>query len=177
MERLESETRPVLTPMLNDEVVSLSHSAQTTLARWITLRVLTAQYAHPGGKRIIASGTHSRFYHARELPRGAQIWIGRYNGAGAWPTQYHHVELYASADGVPEPLDPDVFMITCSVGYVVFAYWGHEIHSFGPAVDASVLAEYLTPIWPVTESVVEWPPRGLIGKNGVAEILRRFPID
>ena len=177
MERLESETSPVLTPMLNDEVVSLSASAQATLARWIMLRVLAAQFAHPADKRSIASETYHRFFRSRELPRGAQIWIGRYNGAGPWPTQYHHVELYASAEGIPEPSEPDISMVTFPVGYVAFAYWGHEIYPHGPAVDATALGDYLTPIWPVTEASVAWPPRSLIGQHGVADILRRFPIE
>jgi hypothetical protein len=176
MERIESETRPILTPLLGDEAVLLPAAAQAILARWITLRVMVAQYGHPAGKQVIPAGAYDRFYRSRELPGGAQIWIGRYGGAGAWPTQYHHVELYASGSMWPEPARPNLYLVACSIGYVAFIYWGHEIADM-PAVDAQGLADYLLPIWPASEFDVAWPPPGVLGENGVEAALRRFPID
>jgi hypothetical protein len=53
------------------------------------------------------------------------VWLGRYSGAGAGPTQYNHLELYVSAPpAVPEPPEPNVHRVACSVGYVAFIYWG-----------------------------------------------------
>jgi hypothetical protein len=175
MEDLESETRPVLVPMLEDRAVILDASDQDILAKWATLRTLMAQHGHPPGKQAIPAESYHRFYRSRERPVGAQIWTGRYSGAGAWPTDYHHVELFVSSPGRPDPARPNGYVVAFSVGYVAFLYWGHEIED-GPVIDIGGLAPYFVPIWPVGASV-DWPPPGLIGAGGLEAAIRRLPID
>jgi hypothetical protein len=177
MESIEEETRPILIPMLRDAPTTLEPVAQDTLARWATLRILIAQHGHPPGRRrAIPPGRFTAFYNSRALPLGAQIWIGRCNGEGPWPTNYHHVELHSSAFGRPEPATPNGYFTAFSVGYLAFVYWGHEIES-GPVVgNLGGLTPYLTPIWPARADPIVWPPRGLLGADGLQAVAKHFPI-
>lgn len=175
MERLEAETRPILIPMLEDRAVVLDEPSQDKLSRWATLRMLMAQHGHPPNKQPVLAETYHRFFRSGAPPVGAQIWTGRYSGAGAWPTNYHHVELFFSGQNRPEPVHPNGYAVAFSVGYVAFLYWGHELHD-GPAIDLGGLAPYFVPIWPAVPSV-EWPPTGLIGAGGLEGAIRRLPIE
>jgi hypothetical protein len=175
MERLETETRPILIPMLEDRTVVLGGREQGILARWATLRTLVAQHGHPAGKQAIPAETYHRFYQSRELPMGAQIWTGRYGGAGAWPTDYHHLELFQSGPDRPEPERPNSYVVAFSVGYVAFLYWGHELKG-GLRLDLSNLAPYFLPIWP-TGAPVRWPPPGVIGAGELEAVIRGLPIE
>ena len=170
MERLEAETRPILIPMLQDQRVTLDARKQDTLAKWAALRTLIAQHGHPPGKRAISPETYHRFYRSRELPIGARIWIGRYSGAGAWPTDYRHVELFFSTEGRPEPTQPNGYAVAFTVGYVAFLHWGHEIEA-GPGANIGVLSPFFVSIWP-TGPAVEWPPAGLIEASELDAAIR-----
>jgi hypothetical protein len=176
MEDLEAEVRPVLIPMLEDKAVVLDAIQQHTLAKWATLRAMMAQHAHPPGKQAIPAATYHRFYRTRTLPVGAQVWTGRYGGAGGWPTDYHHVELFHSGPGRPEPASPNGYVAAFSVGYAAFLYWGHEIED-GPVLDiGGDLSRYFVPVWPPT-APVDWPPPGVLGANGLEASIRGLPIE
>jgi hypothetical protein len=176
MEGLETETQPILIPMLEDKAVVLDAIQQHTLAKWATLRVLMGQHGLPSDMRAIPEASYHRFYDSRALPLGAQIWVGRYNGAGEWPTEYNHLELFLPQPERPEPSRPNGYMVACSVGYVALLYWGHELQD-GQAIDSlGALTGYFAPIWPVSGPFV-WPPPGLIGATGLEAALRSLPVD
>jgi hypothetical protein len=176
MEALESAARPILVPMLEDKTVVLDAIQQSTLAKWATLRVLMAQHAHPPGMRAIPDASYHRFYRSLALPVGAQVWTGRYGGAGGWPTDYHHLELFASGPTRPEPPSPNVYTSAFSVGYVAFLYWGHEIED-GPIIDIGRdLSRWWLPVWPVG-GPIDWPPTGVLGADGLEASIRKLPVD
>jgi hypothetical protein len=174
MERLEAAARPLLEPMLRNENVPLDADAQLILTQWATLRILVAQHTHPQYRSIPDWRLH-RFYRSRfALPIGAQVWIGRYNGAGGWPTDYRHMALHMMRGG-PAPELPNGFVAAFSVGYVAFFYFGHEIAD-GPLFEPSGDFEtYFRPIWPGAGPVI-WPPRGLLGRGGLASAIRSVPV-
>ena len=124
---------------------------------------------------MIPADAYPRFHRSRDIPWVAQIWTGRYGGAGAWPTEYQRVELFVSRSG-PEPPSPNAYVAAFSVGYVAFLYWGISIKD-GPVLDIGrSLAEYFMPIWPVG-APTGWPPSGVIGADGLRAAIRDLPID
>ncbi len=176
MEDLEAYVQPALVPMLQDQRVALGVKAQWGLSMWATLRVLVAQHGHEADARSIPERAYHRFYETRALPVGAQVWLGRYSGGGAWPTDYQHVELFASGPSRPEPPGPNAYVVAFSVGYVAFLYWGHDIED-GPVLDiGSDLGRFFVPIWPIARDGVEWPPPGLLGADGLEAAIRGLPI-
>lgn len=175
MNDLEQEAAPLLIPMLHNEEVKLRPEEQRTLARWATLKLLVAQEMHPSLQRIIDSSRYRQFYIDRSLPSGAQVWLGRYSGAGSWPTNYRFQTLFMTMHGQDEPPLPNAYLAGFTIGYLAFVYWGHEIRN-GAVADTTQVDEYLTQIWPAT-GVAHWPPAGLMEADGLDFVLDRFPIN
>jgi hypothetical protein len=173
MEGVESETRPVLTPLIQHKDRTLDPCDQEVLARWATIRVMMAQLAYPAGKRdAIQPESYHRFFEVGELPN-CQIWLARRNGEGPWPTDYHHRELFITLAGLPEPATPNAYVAAFAVGHVAFFYWGSQFKQ-GPVLTLGEnLMPYLLPIWPEI-SPVRWPPRAVLGPTGLEAIVREL---
>lgn len=173
MSQVESETKPILAPMIRHEELSLGPVEQETLARWATLRVLMGQHGHPRERRrAIPEESYHRFYRAGELPT-CQIWIARRNGEGSWPTDYHHRELFIELVGAPQPTAPNAYITAFAVGHVAFVYWGSQFKQ-GPTIDVGEdMSPFLLPIWPDISSV-QWPPRGLLGETGLEAVVKNL---
>jgi hypothetical protein len=175
MNDLEKEVRPTLIPMLENKAGALTTTQQESLAKWATLKVLMGQHGHPKDLHTIPTEAYHRFYRTRALPVGAQIWTGRYDGSGSWPTHYRHVEMFFSATGRPEPARANGYVVAFAVGYVAFLYFGHEIED-GPILDIGRdLGRYFVPVWPTTPVDLLWPPHGLLGSDGLDATLRGLP--
>jgi hypothetical protein len=165
MEQIETAARPILTPMLDDKRVSLDISGVDVLAQWVTLRVMVAQHAYPKERRrSITQERYRAFFQTRQVPPGTQIWVGRYSGAGPWPTQYYHREIRIAR---PDTSPPNAYIVGFSVGYVAFVCWGHEVTAGAIVRLGQKMHELLAPIWPAL-SPISWPPPGLLGAEGLA---------
>jgi hypothetical protein len=171
---LEREVAPLLIPMLRNEVTQFRPEAQQTIARWATLKVLVAQQSHPSGKQTVPAARYRRFFVDRQLPSGAQIWIGRRNGEGSWPTDYQYHELFMTPGGEDEPTNPNAYLVAFSIGYLAFFYWGHELQH-GPVANLGEVASFVSQVWPAT-GVSSWPPQGLLKADGLKFIMNRFPL-
>ncbi|HWI96187.1 MAG TPA: hypothetical protein VNS60_09000 [Solirubrobacterales bacterium] len=173
MSQIENEAKPILAPMVQHQEQTLGPIEQETLARWATLRVLMGQHGHPKEKRnAIPEERYHRFFEAREMPN-CQIWIARRNGEGAWPTDYHHRELFIELVGAPEPTAPNAYVTAFAVGHVAFICWGSQFKK-GPTVDVGDnMRPFLLPIWPDILPV-RWPPDGVLGPNGLEAVARNL---
>jgi hypothetical protein len=175
MEGLEDEARPFLIPMLHNEPVALKPEAQRTVARWATLKLFIAHLAHRREQQNISSDRYRLFYADLSLPRAAQVWLGRYSGAGSWPTDYNFRELFVTLNGGEEPERSNAYLAGFTIGYLAFFYWGHELDR-GPVADISAVSPYVTQIWPAT-GVASWPPPALLDGDGLRLVMERFPIN
>jgi len=171
MSDVENSVMPSLIPMLANEETTLDCRAQDSLARWATLRMMIAQLGHPAERRrAIPPERYARFYSGLAMPPGAQVWLGRHDGSGGWPTEYQYRELFVSALGQPEPSSPNAYVAAFSIGYAAFVYWGSELSSLF-LHDLGRLAPYVVPVWPVRPPSVRWPPQELVRKDGLASIV------
>jgi len=175
MERIEDEARPFLIPMLEDRETELRPQAQRAVARWATLKLLVAHLGHRAEKQSIPAARFRQFFIDRSFPSGARVWIGRYDGTGAWPTHYRYLELFVSENGGTEPDESNGYLAGFSVGHLVFFYWGHELRH-GPLPDVSRVAAYLAPVWPAT-GTARWPPEQSLDGDGMRFVMERFPVD
>jgi hypothetical protein len=171
MEGIESETRPILTPMIQHESVNLDPCDQEVLARWATLRVMMAQYMFPPEKhRPIRPERYHRFYEAKELPPKAQVWIARRNGEGPWPTHCVHKELFIAT---PKSSGPNAYITAFAVGHVAFVYWGHEVKDGATLRIGKGMKPFLLPIWPEIDPI-RWPPVGLLGETDIDAVVENL---
>lgn len=175
MERIEADARASLVPMLEDRPVDLRPEAQRAVARWATLKLLVAHLGHPADRQSIPAERYRSFFIDRSLPVGARVWIGRYGGAGAWPTDYSYLELSLTEYGARPPRIPNAYLAGFSVGHLAFFYWGHEL-PHGPTPEVTRVANYLTSVWPATGRA-SWPPEDPLDGDGIRFVMNRFPVD
>jgi len=174
MSVLEDEAAPLLIPMLRNEEVELRPPEQRVVSLWATLKMLVAHEGHGNVKRVIPRDRYRQFYADRRLPVGAEIWLGRYNGAGPWPTSYQYRELFITPPGEEKVTQPNAYLVGFTIAYLAFFIWGHELR-YGPAADIRQIEPYLTQVWPAT-GVTKWPPPGLLEADGLRFAMERFPI-
>ena len=173
MGQLEEQVAPLLTPMLNNEEVTLRPLEQQAIARWATLKMLVAQEMHGETAPVVPLERFRQFFIDRRLPIGGQVWLGRYSGGGPWPTSYRFQSLYLTLNGEDGPGHPNAYLLGFSIGHLAVVYWGHEIVN-GPTPDIAPISEYLIPIWPATGQV-QWPPPALMEADGLDFVLDQFP--
>ncbi len=105
MSRLESAVKPILTPMLLDESIVLSPDDQRTLAAWITMKLMVAEFTRPTD---VVTRLDQRTSLMRSLipPSGWTIWIGR-RQARKWRSGYwRHAATIGLAEQGQVPLPP-----------------------------------------------------------------------
>jgi hypothetical protein len=176
---IETEARPFLMPLIADQAISLDASAQTTLAIWATKTLLMLQRTHKRKERSMDDNAYRWFRtHRWPLPN-EQIWIGRYNGSGDWPTSYRHFGmLIRKKPTVPQP--PDGINAHCAafgIGHLVFLAFGHT-HESRPSArvkPGTPAAAAMRPIWPAFGGAVDFPPSGIVdGNSGLDAMIEAF---
>jgi len=147
---------------------SLSVEDQEVLSKWVTLQSMMTQCGHPTDRqRSIPSSHYKAFYESGLVPVGSQIWVGRYDGSGPWPSQYIHKEFFLAR---PDSAGPNAYLSAFTIGYAAFVLWGHQVSTGAAIFPTEHMLNFISPIWPATEAV-NWPPRGLIGRSGLAFIV------
>jgi hypothetical protein len=171
MERIEDETRPLLTPLIQHQDAELGPLEKETLARWATLRVMMALYLDPSDRpKVIPPERYHRLYEVGELPPKAQIWMARRKGEGPWPLDGSRKELFI---GAVRPPYPNAYISAFAVGHVAFIYWGHEVEDGATVRIGDGMKPYLLPIWPDINPS-PWPPRGLLGAEGLNTVVNKL---
>ncbi len=176
---IEREARPFLLPLIAGQPCSLGADAQVALAIWTTKTLLMLQRTHKGKERSIEDSAFRWFRQHRWPLPNEQLWIGRYDGSGDWPTSYRHYGmLIRKKPAVPQP--PKGLNAHCAsiaIGHLVFLAFGHT-HPDGPVAgikSGTVAAATLRPIWPALGDTVEFPPPGIVdGNSGLDAIIDAF---
>ena len=156
MSALEAEVKPILTPLILGERTQISGSAASTLAKWITLKVLVAE-CNLEGDNVASKSDREAFRSTLRLPHNFQIWIGRC-GVGGWAAAYvRHAAVLSLS---PEIKPQHRFKNTHTVSFGIGALFVHVIHTtvgdLSPGMSANHL-QFLIPIEPFSGDAV-WPP-------------------
>jgi hypothetical protein len=183
MSVLESQTKPIVKPLLADLVVTLGVDEQRVLARWGLKTAMV--FASIVDSPAFAPAERQAMVSSDSLPlTGISVWIGRQSVSN---------ELYFSGRRLlnPVPFDPaqkelselvDGFAATFGFGRVVLQFLRlrrregaagrhHTLH-IQPGPWHRALAE----VWPVRPSGARWPPPLSFSETGVTldELAHRF---
>ncbi len=174
MEQIEAEARPSLILMLEDRAVEHRPEAQRAIARWATLKLLVAHLGHPPEKQSIPAARYRQFLSTARCPP-ARVWLARYGGAGAWPTDYRYLQLFLTMNGGIETELSNGYLAAFSVGHLTFFYWGNEFDR-GPIPEVTRVDSHLRSAWPAT-GTASWPPKRSLDGDGIRYVMDRFPVD
>jgi hypothetical protein len=88
MSNIEEISKPVLTPLILGEKITLSVDDQQIIATWLALKTIIGDQDDQKTSSIHTE-SHNIFYQTRLALDGWKIWIGHYEGAD-WKTRYRH---------------------------------------------------------------------------------------
>lgn len=178
MERLETQARPVLTPMLLDEPRVLTALEQHVVATWATKTMLTMQGANIGGERVVALELYRWFFEKQTPLSGSHVWLCRYSDRTRWPLAAHQwgMTVLPGSEGVPDPDGPlNGFGVVFAVGPLAFWLAGYNLPGSTSQTTAGSDDAHLL-IWPALGPDVRWPPRETLEREAqLEELARRVP--
>ena len=176
MEKLETEARPVLTPMFTGSSRVLTASEQFVVATWATKTMLTVQGSNLGGERVASTeqyGLSSAAAAAAELARMALPVRGQDALAGQCPP----VRVLGAICGQPPPqvgAPLNGFGVVFAVGHLAIWLFGAEVPDAPRPQSGSDDAHIL--VWPTLGPDVRWPPpKALKGEADLEALARRMP--
>lgn len=125
LENLETEARPVLTPMIRGTARVLSAlEQQFVVASWARKTMLTMHGTNIGRERVASAEQYRWFFeHQQPLP-GSHVWLVRYADRTRWPIVAHQYAMSVRRAGEPAPQmgDPlNGFGVVFTVGHLVSA--------------------------------------------------------
>jgi hypothetical protein len=177
MEGLETQARPILTPMLLDEARVLTATDQHVVATWATKTMLTMQGANIGGERVVAPERYRWFYEKQTPLSVSYVWLCRYSDRTRWPLSVHQwgMTVLPGAEGAPDPDGPmNGFGVAFAIGPLAFWLFGYDLPGDLQTNAGSDDAHLL--IWPALGPSVRWPPREALEREAqLDELARRMP--
>lgn len=158
MSRLEDTAKRVLRPLILGEPGTVQPADQGTLAAWAEKTALVAMLVSSEEDRANGYGLpvseyrELYFIRAESTPLPAsQFWIGRYDGARTWSVWV--TPLVVAIDGLPEPGQPQAYVMTIVLGQVVL----HGVRFTTPSLQLDLsTSQELPQLWPAGDRV-DWP--------------------
>lgn len=179
MSQLEAAAKPVLLGPMKDERTSWSLEQQWIAATWALKTVLVAGLATPDmDGDVVPPEFYRAFGENQEQGPERVVWVGRYDGAGRFPTGLHMAGAYLTpADAGPPPpgsAPSNAFHATLLAGSLAFRVVGHALP--GADIGEPRPARSWTRIEP-SGGPVRWPPPETMTEAELREAVKTFPGD
>jgi len=180
MSMLQSDAKPHLVPMLLGEKTALYRRSQTAIAAWVTMMVMVSDMLDESMSSI-AYEERANFRKSIKTPSHWRIWIGRYEPVPDMSLWTHNVMALASQKVEGPALfshhDSNSQTSTICLGKHVV------IHVMSSPVARRIIRKWRLPphiaprmrqIWPIQDTVVTWPPDGLLSAADVKLMADQF---
>jgi hypothetical protein len=173
MSDLETESRPILSPIMHDLVAPLSDQQRHTIARWITKTAIVLGSATQGRKPIFYTRSECETLHRDSaIPEHTLVWLGHYvrSDLGAWGSQMwlDMPDQLKVAHGCVTTLVMGHLAIQALTIHVRPEYRDRTI-SFSPNSWGFDWDNILSCIWPITGAIT-WPPSLSFQHTGIFSI-------
>ena len=144
MSRLQEKAKPLLLPLIRGEAATLDLGAQQTIAAWIAMAVMAAEFDDPS-MVTVSQGDRDWLYKTKLAPPSWRIWIGRYI-RGSWQPHYVHFALPITEEDIPSSAlgDHDLAYNTQTTTYVVGETLVHVMST--AAGFADIVADWSFPL-------------------------------
>lgn len=158
MSDLETEARPLLTPLILGRPEGLNVPAQRVIAAWTVKTAMMFQFTLPPAKAVPAE-QYRWFYEHRRPPPSSHIWVAGYSGPHVASYRHHGFRMESPS----RPVAPDMvngYSATLSIGQLVLHWFNHTLSGDFVLGSRGEGIENLGRIWPTTGGLVVWPPKG-----------------
>jgi len=155
MSVMQSRAQSVLEPVIDGSEIDISPTEQASLANWMTMTAIMAEYAHG---QVVESYRREYFFTHKEPPPNTRAFLLRVES----PLVTAFSGIRRQRKGEPELVHNYVsFLSIRTLGTLVvqgaLAGWQNRI--------LSRYARFLVPVWPVALKPRHWPPPSPIDPN------------
>jgi hypothetical protein len=180
MSALETQAKPILTPLIRGEKYELREEEQRVLSRWIAVKAVVSEHAR---RELVATTSEDR----REIMKGVvstqrwQIWVGKHASR-----QWHHGGYHRNAmtlgalnpaTGVPEPPDNSLVKntqaVTLGLGALIIYAIFTRVEALGELKFSGQLGEGLRQIHPHRGPII-WPAGVVLSDLQIEHITTAF---
>lgn len=172
MNRVEGLAKPILTPLIKGESITLNLDSQSIIARWITMKIIVCEYTQENQsltslverQALMSEGQIPSYYRIYACPQHS-----------GWSTAFNRHTAIASKDmsGPRPPLDGlarNIEQVTLIIGRMVF-------HINAARIDDLAIEDFLNPalyngirIWPIEREHFEWSSTRSLGAQAIANL-------
>ncbi len=170
MSQLESETKPILKGILQNQPVEITEAKQETLARWITVKTIVGEHAEPD---ICVTPEADRYLLKSKgiIPNYYAIYLGRHTTTSdtAWLRTSQTIGL--SKDGPSPPLG-GLKRNTQSIAFLCGPLFLFVFAIRVEGIGASEFFKFskLSQLFPLHEPIIHWPLAQSLSKSDMSRI-------
>ena len=184
MSRLESEAKPLITPLLADLSVSLDSSAQRVLARWSMKTAIVLEGSGPKDRLSLYTPSDLQLVAnsaSPALPNDTVVWIGRHSQSKATFGAGRQLFQVVPLGHAPSPIE-EGYVTTLGLGRLVLQVLRLKLRqedivkTIKLAIKRGPWTRSLVQIWPRRNAVVQWPPHASFSESGTTldQLSERF---
>lgn len=168
MSALETEAKPLLSPMIEGKQMGLSAGEQKVASTWAVKTAAMLGLTH-SELSLVHAADLAAVFATRKPPRNAYVWIGAYEGD--WAGWYSGDVL-----GLGPRENPAGFAYCAALvlGRLVFQILGHDLPEPMPPLSAPEADRLSIQIWPDPRPLVSWPPDFAILDPGLEMFAGQF---
>lgn len=179
MSDLQKEAKPILIPLMRGERYLLHRKAQKTLAAWIAMFTMVAEYMTKDPTKVGASLADRKYLKENlAVPPNWKIWIANYKGGDVLKGYWVHTVLPISGEeDTPQRHESGVDLPNTQTTTAVFdQLYTHALSSRISKIvrkqDMQGGGKRILPrVWPFWQSPLAWPPEPLPEKLAVGVAL------
>jgi hypothetical protein len=159
MSRLESEAKPILTPMILGHRTGLTADQQAIVAKWMMLKVLFFDLVEVADQTT-SDQDFKNLYTQQMPPARFEMWIARYapTPLDIFSHTRNSFRTKLSHNGIPANT-PHAQNLTLVFGHLVLQsiFINERTVAYPPVFQRREPEPHISRIWP-TERTVDWPP-------------------
>ena len=170
MSQLESETKPLLKSILQNQHVEITEAGQGTLARWIAVKTIVGEHAEPD---ICVTPETDRYLLRSQgiIPSYFAIYIGRHMTTSDTARLRTSQTISLSRDGPTPPLG-DLKRNTQSIAFLCGPLFLFVLAIRVDGIEATEFFRFpkLLQLFPPHEPVIHWPLAQTLSKSDMGRI-------
>ncbi len=176
MSRIESKTKPVLAPLLDDRLSAIDSSNQSMLASWAVKTSMVLECLNPNRSRFYTDDERQMMCAKQTVPPRTSVWIAKC---------VNQPNIYSAAKDLRTSMDDNgvhAYTTTMAFGSLAFQVVSiktpktiPEYASLTYDVTQGHWDKTLLQVWPIIQESIGWPAGyGLNGELGLDALTERL---
>jgi hypothetical protein len=178
MSRLDKAVKPILSPLILCDPVTLDERSQTLLSTWIAMKGMVAEQSRPEDAASVQD-ERALLMAEQRPPRNWQIWIARQTGR-LWRVGYQRRAStlgYLDGEGIAQSPDgslaKNTYSMTLGIGQLLINVVSTRVPELKFSFQDTTVGRAMHRIQPY-ERDIEWPPAQLLNGAQADQVAGAF---